>query len=74
LDWTHHAVSDRLVLFGYRAESLGNALGTGWLHGLKVAAVAAVAQGVLSMMRSLAPDRERTSLAVLMMGNNAYAL
>jgi chromate transporter len=53
-----------LVLFAYGMATLGNALGTGWLHGLKVAAVAVVAQAVLSMMRSLAPDRERATLAV----------
>jgi hypothetical protein len=27
-----------LVLFAYGASALGDALGTGWLHGLKVAA------------------------------------
>jgi len=53
-----------LVLFGYGVASLGNALGSGWLHGLKVAAVAVVAQAVLMMMRSLAPDRDRATLAV----------
>src|SRR6202044_1012103 len=53
-----------LVLFGYGVTSLGNVLGSGWLHGLKVAAVAVVAQAVLTMMRSLAPDRARATLAV----------
>jgi chromate transporter len=53
-----------LVLFGYGVTSFGNALGSGWLHGLKVAAVAVVANAVLTMMRSLAPDRERATLAV----------
>jgi chromate transporter len=53
-----------LVLFGYGVASLGNALHSGWLHGLMVAAVAVVAQAVLSMMRSLAPDRARATLAV----------
>jgi chromate transporter len=53
-----------LVLFGYGVTSLGTALGSGWLHGLKVAAVAVVANAVLTMMRSLAPDRERATLAV----------
>ena len=51
-----------LVLFGYGVASLGNALHSGWLHGLMVAAVAVVAQAVLMMMRSLAPDRERATL------------
>jgi chromate transporter len=36
----------------------------GWLHGLKVVAVAVVALAVWSMARSLAPDRERGSLAI----------
>ena len=53
-----------LVLFAFGIGSLGNALGSGWLHGLKVAAVAVVAQAVLAMMRSLAPDRARATLAV----------
>ena len=54
-----------LVLFAYGVESLGGALGGGWLHGLKVVAVAVVAQAVLGMMRSLAPDRERATVAVV---------
>jgi len=54
-----------LVLFGYGVASLGNGLHSGWLHGLMVAAVAVVAQAVLLMMRSLAPDRERATLAVV---------
>jgi len=53
-----------LVLFGYGVTSLGNALGSGWLHGLKVAAVAVVAQAVLTMTRTLAPDAARATLAV----------
>jgi chromate transporter len=53
-----------LVLFGYSVDALGGALHSGWLHGLMIAAVAVVAQAVLSMMRSLAPDRERATLAV----------
>jgi len=54
-----------LVLFAYGVDALGGRLGTGWLHGLKVVAVAVVAQAVLGMMRSLAPDRERATLAVV---------
>jgi chromate transporter len=53
-----------LVLFGYGVASVGDALHSGWLHGLMIAAVAVVAQAVLSMMRALAPDRERATLAV----------
>lgn len=54
-----------LVLFAYGVGALGDAAGSGWLHGLKVAAVAVVAQAVLGMMQSLAPDRERATLAVV---------
>jgi chromate transporter len=54
-----------LVLFAYGVAALGDALGSGWLHGLKVAAVAVVAQAVLGMMRSLTPDRARASMAVV---------
>src|SRR3989304_1569335 len=38
-----------LVLFAYGVDALGGALGSGWLHGLKVVAVAVVAQAVLGM-------------------------
>src|SRR5262249_38208408 len=54
-----------LVLFAYGVAALGDALGQGWLHGLKVAAVAVVAQAVLGMMRTLAPDRARATVAVV---------
>ena len=54
-----------LVLFAYGITALGGVAAAGWLHGLKVAAVAVVAQAVLGMMRSLAPDRTRATLAVI---------
>jgi chromate transporter len=54
-----------LVLFAYGVGALGDTAGAGWLHGLKVVAVAVVAQAVLGMMRTLAPDRERATLAVV---------
>jgi chromate transporter len=53
-----------LVLFAFGMNSLGGGTGLGWLHGLKVAAVAVVAQAVLGMARTLAPDRVRATLAV----------
>jgi chromate transporter len=53
-----------LVLFALGIAALGDAGGSAWLHGLKVCAVAVVAQAVLGMMRSLAPDKERATLAV----------
>jgi chromate transporter len=53
-----------LVLFAYGVGTLETALGAGWLHGLKIAAVAVVAQAVWGMARSLCPDRPRATLAV----------
>lgn len=54
-----------LALFAFGLAAFGGAAGSAWLHGLKVAAVAVVAQAVLGMMRSLAPDKERATLAVV---------
>ena len=54
-----------LVLFAYGASSLHGPLGDGLLHGLKLVAVAIVAQAVLGMARSLCPDRPRASIATL---------
>jgi chromate transporter len=42
----------------------GGALSTQWFHGLQLAAVAVVAQALWSMARTLAPDRERGTLAI----------
>jgi chromate transporter len=53
-----------MALFALGVATYSNALGGAWLHGLKVAAVAVVAQAVLGMMRTLAPDKERATLAV----------
>jgi chromate transporter len=54
-----------LVLFAYGASALTGPAGTGLLHGLKLVAVAIVAQAVWGMARSLCPDRERASIAVV---------
>ncbi len=51
-----------LVLFAYGLEALDPQ--SAWLHGLKIVAVAVVAQALLGMARSLCPDRERATLAV----------
>src|SRR5215467_583690 len=52
-----------LLLFAYGAGALSGPVGTGLLHGLKLVAVAIVAQAVWGMARSLCPDRERASIA-----------
>jgi chromate transporter len=54
-----------LILFGFGVLQFGDAVGIGALHGLKVVAVAVVAQAVWGMARSLCPDAKRATLAVL---------
>jgi chromate transporter len=54
-----------LVLFAYGAGNLHGAIGEGLLHGLKLVAVAIVAQAVWGMARTLCPDRERASIAAI---------
>ncbi|HZZ36309.1 MAG TPA: chromate efflux transporter [Caulobacteraceae bacterium] len=55
-----------MVAFAYAAPAISGAIGGGWLHGLKLAAVAVVAQAVLAMLRAQAPDAPRATLAVAM--------
>jgi chromate transporter len=54
-----------LVVFAYGAGALRGTIGAGLLHGLKLVAVAIIAQAVWGMARTLAPDRERASIAVV---------
>lgn len=54
-----------LVLFGYGLSALGNTEGAGWLHGLKIVAVAVVAQAVWGMGKTLCPDRIRITFALM---------
>jgi len=53
-----------LVAFAYGLQA-ADVADAGWLHGLKVVAVAVVAQAVWGMARNLAADRERASLAIV---------
>jgi chromate transporter len=53
-----------MIGFAYGVASIGDLHGAGWLHGLKLAAVAVVAQAVWSMGKALCPDRARISLAL----------
>lgn len=53
-----------LVAFAMGATAFGGPMGTGLLHGLKIVAVAVVAQAVWGMARNLAPDRVRASIAL----------
>lgn len=54
-----------LVLFAFGASGLSGPAGAGLVHGLKLVAVAIVAQAVWGMARSLCPDRERASIATV---------
>ncbi|WP_254772946.1 chromate efflux transporter [Paenibacillus sp. NFR01] len=53
-----------LVLFAFLLQGF-DISGAGWIHGLKIVAVAIVAQAVFSMGRNLAPDRNRATIAVI---------
>ena len=54
-----------LILFAFGVRQWAGLAQSGAIHGLKVAAVAVVAQAVLGMARSLCPDRLRAGVAVL---------
>lgn len=54
-----------LLLFAMVAASIEGPVGNGLLHGLKIVAVAVVAQAVWGMAKSLAPDRQRASIALV---------
>jgi chromate transporter len=54
-----------LVLFAYGAHALAGPVGMGLLHGLKLVAVAIIAQAVFGMARTLCPDRQRAAIAAL---------
>lgn len=53
-----------LVVFAMTAANISGPLGTGVLHGLKIVAVAIVAQAVWGMARNLCPDKERAAIAL----------
>ncbi|WP_336070526.1 chromate efflux transporter [Nitratireductor rhodophyticola] len=64
--WTAFTLPSAFLLFAFAlfASALDNSLGQGLLHGLKLVAVAVVAQAVWGMARSLCPDRERAGIAL----------
>jgi chromate transporter len=53
-----------LVLFAYGIAGLAGPEFDGLVHGLKLVAVAVVAQAILGMYRNLCPDRERATIAI----------
>lgn len=56
-----------LAAFAFGVTALGDVVGTGWLAGVKAAAVAVVAHAVLIMAKTLTPDAKRAIIAVLAM-------
>lgn len=64
--WVAFTLPSALVLIGFAMglAHYGWLSGSAAIHGLKVAAVAIVAQAVWGMGRSLCPDRSRAALAV----------
>ncbi len=55
-----------LILFAYGVTTWRGAVtAAGWLHGLKVVAVAVVAQAIWGMARTMCPDRPRGTAAIL---------
>jgi len=54
-----------MLLFAMGAASMEGPVAAGAIHGLKLVAVAVVAQAVWGMARTLAPDRPRAGIALL---------
>ena len=54
-----------LMVFGYGVVAFEDVIDSGAIHGLKVVAVAVVAQAVWAMARTLCPDAQRVTVAVL---------
>lgn len=54
-----------LIAFGFGVAEFDNLLEGDWLNGLKIAAVAVVAQALWGMSTTLAPDKTRATIAVL---------
>lgn len=67
LAWIGFTLPSALLMlaFAWGAAALDQTLGQGVLHGLKLVAVAVVAQAVWAMAQTLTPDRERASVAIL---------
>ena len=53
-----------LILFAYGVTTVGDVADSGWLRGLKIAAVAVVALAVWGMAGNLCPDHPRATMAI----------
>jgi len=65
--WVGFTLPSALIMMacGYSAASMGALPHAGWLAGLKIAAVAVVAQAVWAMGTQLCTDRSRVTMALL---------
>jgi chromate transporter len=65
--WIGFTLPSALLMIGlaYGLQLAQLSAASGWIHGLKIAAVAVVAQAVWGMGRQLCPDRVRASIAIL---------
>jgi chromate transporter len=63
--WTGFTLPSAVLMtaFAYGAGELSSLIGLGVVHGLKLVAVAIVAQAVWGMAATLCPDRQRASIA-----------
>ncbi len=53
-----------LIILASHLESINSWVGSGWIHGLKVVAVAVVAMAIIGMKKKLCPDVKTTLIAV----------
>ncbi|SDT36086.1 chromate efflux transporter [Bradyrhizobium canariense] len=64
--WFAFTMPSALILFGFAmsAAAFTGPVAEGFLHGLKLVAVAVVAQAIWGMSRTLTPDRARAAIAL----------
>lgn len=64
--WIGFTMPSALVLFAFAlgAAAFTGPLAQGFIHGLKLVAVAVVAQAIWGMARTLTPDRQRAAIAL----------
>jgi chromate transporter len=65
--WTGFTLPSAVLMIAaaYGAAAMSGQLAKGLVHGLKLVAVAVIAQAVLGMARTLAPDARRAGIAVV---------
>jgi chromate transporter len=68
--WFAFTMPSALIMFAFAAAAAGftDPIAEGFLHGLKLVAVAVVAQAVWGMAQSLTPDRPRAGIALAALG------